>query len=181
MAALVICGVPSERYWPYTDENPAFDLEPPAFVYSVADNYETLKYFAHDPLSKNVSPQVVVDSVRSYLAAGIPSIFGFWGFPSAESGDQPGYIPLPTDTELSGDPSWSHAIVAVGYDDKQKITNTTNNHTTTGAFLIRNSWGTVWGEAGYGWMPYEYVIKRAASDFWSLLSLEWLDTDQFYI
>lgn len=181
MAALVLCGVPNERYWPYTDHDPAFDREPPQFAYAVADNYEALKYFSHDPLSKNVPRQAVVDSVKKYLAAGIPSMFGFWGYASFDSGDQPGHIPLPTGHELSGDPDWGHAIVAVGYDDGRKITNTVSNVATTGAFLIRNSWGLTWGQGGYGWMPYEYVLKGTALDFWSLLKMEWVETDQIYL
>ena len=28
-------------------------------------------------------------------------------------------------------------------------------------------------------MPYDYAIKAAAMDFWSLVKMEWLDTDQF--
>src|SRR5438046_1102192 len=64
MAALVLCGVPNERYWPYTDADPAFDAEPPQFVYAVADNYEALKYFAHDPLHSNISRPAVLDSVK---------------------------------------------------------------------------------------------------------------------
>ena len=46
-----------------------------------------------------------------------------------------------------------HAIVAAGYDDKMVI-----NNSKPGAFLIRNSWGKTWGEDGYGWLPYDYVL-----------------------
>lgn len=180
MGALVLCGVPDERYWAYTDRDPDFDREPPQFVYAVADNYEALKYFAHDPLGKNVARQAVLDSVKKYLAVGVPSMFGFWGYASFDSGDQPGHIPLPTDSELAGEPDWGHAIVAVGYDDNLKITNKMSNKTTTGALLIRNSWGAAWGETGYGWLPYAYVLKGVAMDFWSLLKMEWVDTEQFF-
>ena len=64
---------------------------------------------------------------------------------------------------------------------KSTITNTLSNVTSTGALLIRNSWGPTWGQGGYGWMPYEYVLKGVALDFWSLLKTEWVDTDQFYL
>jgi C1A family cysteine protease len=180
MAALVVCGVPNERYWRYTDVIPDFDAEPPSFVYSVADNYESLKYFAHDPIGGNVGRPQALTSVKQYLAKGVPSMFGFFGYTSFDSGDQPGHIPLPSDDELSGDPEWGHAIVAIGYNDSYKITNTLSNVTTKGAFLIRNSWGTTWGDGGYGWMPYDYLLKGAALDFWSLLKMEWVNTDQFF-
>lgn len=176
MGALVLCGVPDEKYWPYTDADPAFDDEPKSFVYAAADNYESLKYFCHDPLGTNVQGDAVLTSVKTYLAAGIPSMFGFWGFPSFSSCDVRGGIPYPCPGERA---QWGHAIVAIGYDDGKKIKNTKCNKTTTGALLIRNSWGTTWGDQGYGWLPYDYVTNKLALDFWSLLSMEWVDTNVF--
>ena len=176
MGALVLCGVPPEKYWPYTDKTPAFDKEPTSFVYSVGDNYQAVQYFSHDPQGANVPTATVLTSVKNYLAAGIPSMFGFWGFPSFDSCNVKGGIPYPCPGEQA---QWGHAIVAVGYDDAKKIKNTMCNKTTTGALLIRNSWGTVWGDAGYGWMPYDYVLDGLALDFWSLLSQDWVSTKEF--
>jgi C1A family cysteine protease len=182
MGALVLCGVPDEQYWIYTLDsthvNPNWDTEPVAFLYAMADNYEALKYFCHDPQGANVAPTTVLSSVKQYVAAGIPSMFGFWGFPSFDSTNVRGGIPFPCPGEEA---QWGHAIVAVGYDDGKKIKNTKCNKETTGAFLIRNSWGTGWGDAGYGWLPYDYVLNRLALDFWSLLSMEWVDSKQFGI
>jgi C1A family cysteine protease len=174
MGALCLCGVPDEKYWPY--DVTAFDNEPPAFVYAVSENYKALKYFCHDPQSSKLPPDKALESVKKYLAAGIPSMFGFWGFASFENTDVKGGIPYPCPDEQA---EWGHAIMAVGYDDGKKIKNTKSNAATTGALLIRNSWGTEWGDKGYGWLPYDYVLHNLASDFWSLLKMEWVDTGEF--
>ncbi len=176
MGALVLCGVPAEKYWPYTDKKPGFDAEPNSFVYAVADNYEALKYFCHDPLGSNVPAEEVLKSVKEYVASGIPAMFGFCGFPSFEDSGVPGGIPYPCPGERA---QWGHAIVAMGYDDSKKIKNLRCTQETKGALLIRNSWGTSWGDKGYGWLPYDYVTHKLALDFWSLLSMDWVDTKQF--
>jgi C1A family cysteine protease len=33
--------------------------------------------------------------------------------------------------------------------------------------------------AGYGYLPYEYVLKSQAVDWWSWLKNEWIATKQF--
>jgi C1A family cysteine protease len=87
MGALVLCGVPDEKYWPYKTKD--FDKEPGGFVYALAENYSTIKYFSHDSQGSDTLAEAVLASIKSYLAAGIPSMFGFWGFQSFEDTDIP--------------------------------------------------------------------------------------------
>lgn len=176
MGALVLFGVPPEKYWPYTDTEPEFDREPTAFCYSFAENYKSIRYFRHDPA--DLSKVEVLESVRKALAAGIPSMFGFTVYSSISQARGTGRIPFPTknDRVLGG-----HAVVAVGYDDKVEVRNEDSDDAFQGALLVRNSWGEGWGDGGYGWLPYEFVVRELSMDFWSMLKQEWIDTRQFTI
>ena len=177
MGSLALFGMPPERYWPYTDAQPAFDNEPDAFCYSFAQSYKALQYYRLDP--PGTTAPALLSQIKTNLAAGLPSMFGFTVFSSIRQASTTGKIPYPTggDSVAGG-----HAIVAVGYDNAMSIINTnpgTGATATVGALLIRNSWGTGWGDHGYGWLPYDYVLKALAVDWWSLIQSGWVDTKNF--
>lgn len=167
MKAMVLFGVPPEKYWPYNIAK--FNDEPSSFCYSFAQNYQTLKYYRLDPAGS--SPTAALAAIKKNLAAELPAMFGFSVYSSMPPlGDGKGEIPFPG----SGDTlEGGHAILAVGYDDNKKI------GSANGALLIRNSWGTQWGDKGYGWLPYAYVEQGLADDFWSMVKAEFVDTDLF--
>lgn len=167
MKALVLFGLPPEQYWLY-DIN-KFDVEPTAFLYSFAESYKALKYYRLDPAG--TAPASVLQNIKTCLAAGLPSMFGFTVYSSIPPiGDGKGEIPFPTQGEkvLGG-----HAVLAVGYDDKKKI------GSCIGAILIRNSWSENWGVTGYGWLPYDYVLSGLAVDWWSMVKADFINTDLF--
>ena len=176
MGAMVLFGVPPETYWPYTDAEEGFDKEPPAFCYAFAQNYKTLLYYRHDPAG--TSRAALLDRLKTHLAAGHPAMFGFTVYSSIDQAGGTGRIPLPFGRErIEG----GHAVVAMGYDDALEIANASGGEPARGALLIRNSWGRGWGEKGYGWLPYAYVLKGLAEDFWSVLKKDWIDTGEFKI
>jgi C1A family cysteine protease len=173
MKAMVAFGVCPEEHWSYDEAD--FELEPPAFCYSFAENFKALKYFRLD--HGTISKSTLLAQVKVLLASEIPCSFGFTLYSSVyeESNFDLGHIPLPTsrDKVVGG-----HVVVAVGYHDRKIIKNS-NGDQFEGALLIRNSWGSRWGQGGYGWMPYEYVIKGLTADWWSLLKAEWLASGSF--
>jgi C1A family cysteine protease len=174
IGAMVLFGVPPEDYWPYADDEKKFDKEPPAFCYAFAQNYQTIKYYRHDP--PETPANTILNRVKTYLASGHPAMFGFTVYNSIEQAEKTGKIPFPSSREkIEG----GHAVAVVGYDDSIKINNTYGQKETTGALLIRNSWGKGWGEEGYGWLPYDYILKGLAEDFWSVIKKEWVDAGEF--
>jgi C1A family cysteine protease len=66
-----------------------------------------------------------------------------------------GLIPLPGKNESY---QGGHAVCIVGYDDDRKL------------FKFKNSWGAIWGNRGYGYLPYDYM-KRYCVDAWSATDL----------
>ncbi|KHK02695.1 C1 family peptidase [Desulfovibrio sp. TomC] len=50
-------------------------------------------------------------------------------------------------TKVSGQNMGGHFVLVVGWDDR------------TSAFLVKNSWGTSWGESGYFWIAYSELAS----------------------
>lgn len=83
-------------------------------------------------------------AIKTELASGNPLLFG-----------------IPVDDEFynlkndeiyykqNGKSFGGHAMVLIGYDDSRSIPDGSR-----GAFKVQNSWGTQWGENGYGWISY---------------------------
>ena len=162
--AIATFGMPPEVYYPYKIQH--FEYEPSAFLYSFAANYKALRYTRLDP--HGLAPKKVLNNVRWALSAGFPAVFGFSVYSSLGNGAN---IPFPGPHDsLQG----GHAVLAIGYDDDYQCPNASK-----GALFIRNSWGSDWGEDGYGYLPYDYIHYGLANDFWTCFKSEWINNQQF--
>ncbi len=131
-----------EASWPYKIER--FSQKPPPRCYKEAKKHRISSYHRIYSLPE----------MQSCLAEGYPFIFGFTVYEGFQSKQvkRTGIANMPKKGErvISG-----HAVMAVGYNRKDR------------RFLVRNSWGRQWGQAGYFTMPFEY-LETLSADFWTI-------------
>ncbi|MFQ5980872.1 MAG: C1 family peptidase [Candidatus Heimdallarchaeota archaeon] len=188
MVAMADHGVAPEELWPYTETE--FNERPCDAAWKAAKERQALVYYRLDR-PEDLPKSELLNRVKKYIDAGFPSMFGFKIFECAVKDEvwDSGLIPFPRDSSESDK---GHAVIALGYDD-HKIIASENGKPTEGALLIRNSWGTIWGDqtirggrkkdnykyGGYGWLPYKYVEEGLTRDWWTLIKAEWVETPEF--
>ena len=132
----------TERDWPYDDDH---IHEDPSTVDLIAKRLRTLCYFrVHD-----------LDELRACLAAYHPVSVSFSVTADWFSADQ-GRIPYPRKeaTELG-----MHSVCVYSYDDSRQ------------ELGFANSWGTRWGNEGYGTIPYAY-FREFSFEAWAVEARE---------
>jgi len=138
-------GACREPEWPYNIAK--FANKPPQRAYRDAG------------LDRAVSYQTIIQDLsqmKGCLASGYPFVFGFTVYESFESPQvaRSGVLDMPGPQERA---IGGHAVLAVGYDDHAR------------RFLVRNSWGSGWGQHGYFTMPYDYLANaNLADDMWTV-------------
>lgn len=125
-------GVCIEELCEYNPE--VFDKEPSVAAYEDGEQRK---------VTSAKSVPISVDVIKSAINEGYPVVGCFKIFKSLQDNTS-GFVPMPTDEERNNDDGF-HAMVICGYNDKH------------GHFIVRNSWGTAFGDNGYCYLPYSYV------------------------
>lgn len=139
-------GVCPESCWPYDESK--FAEKPSKECFKGAKGNIVKKY---ERLKQDIN------QFRACLKEGSPFAFGFVVHGDFEIGVHlaGGVMKLPEETDpiIVGE----HAVLAVGYDD------------TNRQIICLNSWGESWGDKGYFYMPYKYIVDEdLAFDFWKI-------------
>jgi len=137
MESLAKFGACHEEVWPFDDR--LIFKKPNSEAYKLA--YENRVHdMAQVPLELNAWKQA--------LAEGKPIVFGVALFESFDqASERGGVVPMPSPDDLGRESHGGHAMCAVGYSDSERV------------FIVRNSWGDDWGDKGYCYIPYSYLIN----------------------
>ncbi|HMV79024.1 MAG TPA: C1 family peptidase [Leptospiraceae bacterium] len=137
LQVMISKGAAPWKYMPYTDTD--YRKQPSAQAFQEAAKFKgkELRYIQDDD----------IDSVKAELSSGNPVVFGI---PIDD-----GFYRLKNQVydRHSGKNYGGHAMTLVGYDD-----NKVSPAGDRGAFKIINSWGTGWGDRGYGWISYRMFV-----------------------
>lgn len=137
-------GVPTESFWPYSDKTSGQPLSGSEEAAAWAKIGSYWRLSTLEDILTALSKQ--------------PVPIGVEVFSEFEAVGSNGIVSLPGSGSRS---LGGHAICLVGYDDTKKL------------LKFKNSWGTGWGENGYGYLPYEYFTH--VIDAWTCLDLTIVD------
>lgn len=150
-------GACSEETWPFDED--LVNETPDDDAYQEAE-----RFLVEDP---TVVP-TDLDAWRSCLAEGHPIIFGIDVFSSFDRHRSKGLVAMPSRRESRRDSHSAHAMLCVGYSDPDRV------------FIVRNSWGRSWGDRGYCYIPYDYLLSDTYNhgDTWTIRQMTILEDDE---
>ena len=136
-------GVCKESIWP--DDTTKVFARPTWASYRDAYAYKINQYYRITAAGEERHNQII-----AALRAHYPVIFGVQVWDSIFTCSGVIQMPQPTEKKLGG-----HAMLIVGVDIANRM------------YIIRNSWGTGWGDEGYAKMPFSYFEAGSADSFWA--------------
>lgn len=148
-------GVCEEKYMPYDVDK--FARRPSSRALLNAGKYKISAYKSLGSL----------DEIKQNLALRQqPVLLGMDVYESFESEKvaKTGVMTLPGKDEKK---IGGHAVLVVGYKDSVRTYGFAyRKQTNNGYLIVRNSWGSDWGDKGNFYMPYGYVKPEYTYDYW---------------
>ncbi len=146
-------GLVSEEDWPLLPDR--IDVEPDARCLAIAAGSARPVL---ERLDAQVTGTVLLDAIQERLSANRCVTVEYPLHPSQFLSADATTIPvLPPMARAVG----AHVVLAVGYDNARFAG---GGGASSGALLVRNSWGLERGRNGYGWLPYEFVTGGFTRD-----------------
>jgi C1A family cysteine protease len=136
-------GACDEKIWPYNIRK--FKRKPSNKAYLQGEKFQAIQYSRI---------QQTRSGLKQVLAEGFPVCFGFTVTNSFHRTGKDGIVSKPKGSARGG-----HAVLLVGYKK--------------GHYIVRNSWGTKFGDNGYCYFPYKFLEDPGfAADFWTVRAVE---------
>lgn len=137
-------GAAKWSVFPYNGVIDQCNVSIPGSVYHSAGDLIGYVFYRIDPS---------VETIKYYISTYNPVIIGIYtsqgmldeGRQYAASNSKSRFLWAPGKNDISD----YHAMVCVGFDDVNK------------QFILLNSWGSNWGEAGFCYIPYSVFYERA--------------------
>lgn len=143
-------GLPDEAMWAYDEA--AAETNPPAEVYQEAAKHKVLRY----ERIQNGTNEEVTHAIKSAISEGFPVVFGMpvtQQWMNMRGGDIT-YRGSKKDPVVG-----AHAMTIIGY--------------SLDYFVVENSWGKDWGDAGLG-----YIHRDIVEEFFEAWVIRGFDTEQ---
>eukprot|EP00913_Durusdinium_trenchii_P003198 g2958.t1 len=141
----------ARRNWPFNISR--VNERPPETCFNEAVRYKIAESRKVEVRLASMRQCLAEGPVGSFLASsnrfsvGHPIVFGLKLTAQFFKPAPGGGITTPDPSDPQSAEHGLHAMLIVGYNDRQEV------------FIVRNSWGTSWGDKGYGYVPYNYICN----------------------
>lgn len=113
---------------------------------------EKIPYSTETDDNRNMSISLIKAALQKYGAVSVAINTNELASPYYDASNHSAYMPASSASGVLP----NHAVVIVGYDDEyNSFDNLAEKPTSSGAWIVRNSYGTEWGDEGYCYLSYQ--------------------------